>query len=202
MTLGIAASNSTSRERNARICRGQISVKNSAVPKESGTAISRATKDETRVPYMKGSAPKSSATGSQMVWMRKRKPNLLLDKCDCDTSSKQISPTETRRASAHPATIERKAASAKKLSLVLSLLLGIMAKGFDSAGVEVVEPASAGCEAPAAGGLGTVYMDARYQIRVKGPLKRAPALVKPAPEGAKDKSSWLWRSTVTARWVA
>src|SRR5215472_4312733 len=120
---------------------------------------------------MKGSAPKSSATGSQMVCVRKRKPNLLLDKCDCDTSSKKISPTETNRASAHPATTVRNAASAKKLSLVLSLLLGIMAKGFDSADAEVVEPASAGCEPLAAGGLGTVYMAERYQIRVKGPLK-------------------------------
>jgi len=61
-----------------------------------------------------------------------------------------------------------------------------MAKGLDSAGPEDVEPASAGCEVLAAGGLGTVYMAERYQIRVKGPLKRAPALVKPAPEGAKD----------------
>src|SRR5215831_11631640 len=126
---------------------------------------------------MKGSAPKFSATGSQMVWMRKRKPNWLLDKCDCDTSSKQISPTETNRASAHPETAVRNAASAKKLSLVLSLLLGIMAKGFDSPVAGVVGPTSESCcESRAAGGLGTVYMAARYQIGVKGPLKMSAGL--------------------------
>src|SRR5262249_38929144 len=87
-----------------------------------------------------------------------------------------------------------------------------MAMGLDSAGAEVVEPASGGCEALAAGGLGTVYMAERYQIRVKGPLKRAPALVKPAPEGARDKflaatvdchsqvgSNWLWKYVADAQ---
>ena len=49
-TLGIAASNSTKNESGPRSALGHISVVNTATPIESGTAMSKASNEETKVP--------------------------------------------------------------------------------------------------------------------------------------------------------
>src|SRR5579864_856473 len=69
---------------------------------------------------MKGSAPKSSSIGFQMLLIRNLKLNLLMLIRDCETSSKQMSPTTATTARAHRITMERNTASARKLSFVLS----------------------------------------------------------------------------------
>src|SRR5262249_7713724 len=140
---------------------GQISVRNSAVPKDKGTAINKASREETTVPYMKGRAPKSSSTGFQILLKRNWKPNLLSESRDCEISSKRISPTTETRAMAHATTTARKAASATKVSLSLNRLLGT--------GAGTPEPLDAGREVtPFLSGeslpgrvFGTVYMAAR-----------------------------------------
>src|SRR5215470_2273706 len=43
-----------------------------------GTAMSKARKDETSVPYMNGNAPNCSATGSHVEAVRKWNPNFLM----------------------------------------------------------------------------------------------------------------------------
>jgi len=50
-----------------------------AVPRLRGTAISKARKDETRVPYIKGKAPNFLKTGSHVEVKRKLKPNLWIE---------------------------------------------------------------------------------------------------------------------------
>src|SRR5262249_54055326 len=109
----------------------------------------------------KGKAPNSSSTGFQTDLTRNWKPNLLIASRDWEMSSKRISPTIATRATAHPTTTERKAASAKKLSLNLNRLLGT--------GAKPPAPSGAGADGmPLFSGkllpgrvLGTVYMVAR-----------------------------------------
>ena len=48
-----------------------------ATPSESGTAIVRATTEESRVPKISGNAPNSSATGSQVLEVTKLEPEAL-----------------------------------------------------------------------------------------------------------------------------
>src|SRR5215467_13745039 len=110
---------------------------------------------------MNGRAPKFSSTGSHTDLTRNCNPNLLIASRDWETSSKKISPTIATRATAQPITTERKAASAKKLSLNLNRLLGTDARP--------PVPSGAGREGrpPRFGKLlpgrvlGTVYMVAR-----------------------------------------
>jgi hypothetical protein len=45
-----------------------------ATPRESGTAITRASRDETSVPKISGIAPNSSATGSQVLEVMNSNP--------------------------------------------------------------------------------------------------------------------------------
>jgi hypothetical protein len=45
-----------------------------ATPKESGTAIKSPIREETSVPKMRGNAPNSSATGSQVLVVIKSSP--------------------------------------------------------------------------------------------------------------------------------
>ena len=46
-----------------------------AAPIPSGTAMSSASKDDSRVPYTNGIAPNCSATGSHVEDARNRQPN-------------------------------------------------------------------------------------------------------------------------------
>ena len=52
------------------------------MPSETGVAISSASTDEYRVPQMKGRAPKSPETGSQMSVYQKARPNFRIDSAD------------------------------------------------------------------------------------------------------------------------
>ena len=58
MTLGMAASVSTSAVTGPRSQRGESSVKKSAIPSASGVARTRAPNDVTAVPKRKTAAPK------------------------------------------------------------------------------------------------------------------------------------------------
>src|SRR6266542_2881991 len=75
MMLGIAASNSITNDTGARIQIGAYSAMNSAHPTPIGVARSSAIKDVTTVPYTYAAAPNFSATGSQVVWVRKAPPD-------------------------------------------------------------------------------------------------------------------------------
>src|SRR5512140_2188394 len=75
MTLGMAARSSASSETGAFSHGGANSLMKIAAPTLSGTAISKARKEETRVPKRKGSAPNCSRTGSQVPVTRNEVPN-------------------------------------------------------------------------------------------------------------------------------
>src|SRR5258708_224268 len=71
--------------RNAQaldIFRGASSAKNMATPTPRGTAIKSARVDDTRVPQIKGSAPKFSATGSQICLVRNDHPNAWRERAE------------------------------------------------------------------------------------------------------------------------
>ncbi len=57
---------------------GDSSVKNTAMPKLTGTAISKAISEVISVPYTITSPPNSSLTGSQVVLVKKTSPYLAI----------------------------------------------------------------------------------------------------------------------------
>ena len=63
MMLGIAASSSMAMLRGRFIQRGDNSVMNRAIPKLTGTPITMAMSEVTRVPYIGAAAPNTSVTG-------------------------------------------------------------------------------------------------------------------------------------------
>src|SRR5712664_2101801 len=65
-TLGIAASSSTRNATGWRSQLGENSVRKTATPSESGTAISKASSEDASVPKTIGAAPYTSATGSHV----------------------------------------------------------------------------------------------------------------------------------------
>ena len=73
-TLGIAAKSSMRKAHVLDTLRGASSDKKMATPMPSGTAIKSASVEETSVPKIKGRAPKSSATGSQICFVRNDHP--------------------------------------------------------------------------------------------------------------------------------
>ena len=82
ITLGIAASNSMMKERGVLNFTGASSERYIAIPRLNGTAMSKARNDETRVPKIKGRAPNTSFTGSQVDVARKFMPNVFLESAD------------------------------------------------------------------------------------------------------------------------
>jgi hypothetical protein len=66
---------------------GASSERYIAIPRLNGTAMSKARNDETRVPKIKGRAPNTSFTGSQIDVARKLKPKVFLDSVDSIKSS-------------------------------------------------------------------------------------------------------------------
>ena len=77
MIDGTPASSSTAVPSGRRSQTGQISVRNSAMPKLTGNAISKAMKEVARVPTMAISAPYLSLTGSHSTVVMKAAPNSL-----------------------------------------------------------------------------------------------------------------------------
>eukprot|EP01139_Manchomonas_bermudensis_P016343 Amastigsp_a512559_27.p5 type:complete len:107 gc:universal Amastigsp_a512559_27:1589-1269(-) len=75
MMEGTAARSSTAVPRGRRNQTGQVSVRNSAMPKASGTAISIASPALAMVPTMAIAAPNSSLTMSHSTRQMKLKPN-------------------------------------------------------------------------------------------------------------------------------
>ena len=71
----MAASNWTRNDIGVTRRRGACSTRNMATPRLTGTAISSAMTEETAVPYIKGSAPNCSATGSHRSPHRNDAPN-------------------------------------------------------------------------------------------------------------------------------
>ena len=72
---GMAASSSVRNTSGCRSRAGLSSETNTAMPTAIGVASTSASTDEYSVPQMKGRAPKSPDTGSQ-VWVRQKlKPN-------------------------------------------------------------------------------------------------------------------------------
>ena len=65
MMLGMPAKSSMAMPIGRRSARGQISVRKIAIPMPTGTAISMARKEVTRVPKMGAWAPNFSVTGFQ-----------------------------------------------------------------------------------------------------------------------------------------
>ena len=90
ITLGTAASNSIKIVSGCRTHWGASSVRYTAVPMLSGTAISSAINEETSVPKMNGSAPKLSLTGSHSELVRNRQPNFASAKCEPFANSSPI----------------------------------------------------------------------------------------------------------------
>src|SRR3979411_1528284 len=76
-TLGTAASKSLTKVREEESLGGASSAKKIAPPTPSGTASASPTAEVTSVPYMKGNAPNSPATGSQVLVTKKFHPNLV-----------------------------------------------------------------------------------------------------------------------------
>src|SRR5690242_10312650 len=72
---------------------GHISVTNTATATASGTAMTRAIRDETSVPYRKGTAPKSPETGSHWLPTKNFSPKACHARDDRCMSSETISPT-------------------------------------------------------------------------------------------------------------
>ena len=77
MMDGTAASNSMAVPNGRRSQTGQVSVRNSAIPKASGTAISIAMPALETVPTMAMSAPNSSLMMSHSARHKNSKPNFL-----------------------------------------------------------------------------------------------------------------------------
>jgi hypothetical protein len=75
MIDGTPANSSTAVPIGRRSQTGQISVRNKAMPKLTGKAISKAMKEVTRVPVMAISAPYSLLTGSHSTLVMKPGPN-------------------------------------------------------------------------------------------------------------------------------
>src|SRR5262245_46974472 len=71
-----------------------------AMPSATGVESSNARMAEYSVPQMKGSAPKSPATGSQIRVTQKLKPNLSMDSCELRHSSAPMATTIAIRRSA------------------------------------------------------------------------------------------------------
>src|SRR5574337_9572 len=61
---------------------GAISVRKTAMPRLMGTAMTIAIIDDTTVPYIAGSAPNSSCTGSHELEVRNLRPNFLMEGSD------------------------------------------------------------------------------------------------------------------------
>src|SRR5256714_14425735 len=120
----MAANSSTVSDRIRRSHGGHNSVRKSAVPRERGTDISRASNEETTVPKMKGKAPNSPLTGFQVLVLKNLRPNLCSERLDCLTSSNKMSATITSRETAHAYTRSRKVLSASLPSLVVATGLG------------------------------------------------------------------------------
>src|SRR5580704_11350699 len=98
MTLGTAASKSMKNSSVSETLAGASSARKMAAPMPRGTAISKASAEVTKVPKIKGSAPKSPALGSQTRVTKKAKPNLWRARTEpCQSSktkSKVMSTTE------------------------------------------------------------------------------------------------------------
>jgi len=73
-----------------------------AMPIAMGAAMQSANTDEYSVPQMKGSAPNSPDTGSQVDVVQKPNPNFWIDSIDCRASSNPTA--ETMRISRAPKT--------------------------------------------------------------------------------------------------
>src|SRR5258707_9619510 len=107
----MAASNSVRKEIGARSGRGQSSVRKMATPSASGTAMQRASSEVARVPKMKGSAPKSPATGSHASRVKNFQPNAARLGRECRTRMPKMNTTMAKMLKAH-----RSVSAAKLLS--------------------------------------------------------------------------------------
>ncbi len=87
ITLGTAASNSMMKDKGVLSFSGASSERNIAIPRLNGTAMSRASNDETIVPKIKGRAPNTSVTGSHVEVVRKPAPKTFLEREDSIKSS-------------------------------------------------------------------------------------------------------------------
>src|SRR5438874_10244986 len=92
----MAASSSVANEIGLRKGAGHISVTKMATARASGTAITRASMEETIVPKINGRAPNSPATGSQALVAKKWNPNFCQARAERCSSSIKISPTTAR----------------------------------------------------------------------------------------------------------
>src|SRR6266700_5979032 len=127
---------------------------------------------------MKGRAPKSSLTRSQICLTRNLNPDLLIDMRDCVTSSNTIKATIASTATAQRTTAERNTVSANTLSLRPILLLGTTSSPCPT-------PTLLVCLISGSSELdgrrsGIVRMCASYQLIVKVLLKTECRLIKPA----------------------
>ena len=76
MMEGTAANNSMAVPKGRRNQTGQVSVRNTAIPKANGTATSMAMPALAKVPTMAMAAPNSSLMMSHSTYQMKRAPNL------------------------------------------------------------------------------------------------------------------------------
>src|SRR5258708_5927475 len=135
---------------------------------------------------MNGRAPKSSLTGSHICLIRNLKPNLLMDKRDCVTSSNTIKATIASTATAQSTTTERKAESANTLSRDPTRLLDTTLSPCPAL-VSLVCFISGSSELDGRGS-GMVRMYGSYQLIVKALLKIECRSIKPALRGVTSDS--------------
>ena len=136
-----------------RIQPGASSVKYIAAATLNGSASSRPSNDETKVPNMNGSAPKAPLTGSQSARVRKRHPNCRSEGSEPRNSSQPTTATRTNTIMAMHQVRNLKAASPVLEGGGSNMLCGAME--FISAlvltGCRQFRPARV-CSSPAAAG--------------------------------------------------
>ncbi len=181
--------------RKATGCRSQPganSVRKIATPSESGTAMSRARNDETRVPTMSGSAPNCSATGSQVLLVAKPNPNRSIASREPSQSSSTRNPSSSGTARAASVSRSRKTRSPTCRCSSGREGAGV---GWRSADVVMARGVCPGAgPGPSPWGHGGVTAPGRPQKLVES-MVRTPDTV------SRASSAGCWRSQTTRQWV-
>ena len=97
----MAARSSVVKDRIPRRLSGHISVVKTATPRDKGTAITNARRDETIVPYMKGNAPYWSSTGFQSECQKNFQPKACQESSEPIINWYTIRPRSATTASPH-----------------------------------------------------------------------------------------------------
>ena len=114
MMLGIAASSSIATPIGRRSQGGESSVRNSAIPKLTGTPIASAIIDVTSVPMIGTSAPNSSVTGFQALLKKNPAPKRVMEGQLPTTSETMMPASSSRTPNAKLCVTSRNATSCRR----------------------------------------------------------------------------------------